>query len=247
MSANLIDNGDSLCALLDSIQPPSPARSLIFIDLEGVDLSHHGSVAVMQILIPPAATVHLLDVHVLGHQAFDTAATNGLTLRNVLQSQQYAKVFFDVRNDSDALYAHFGIDLRGVIDLQLLEFATRPFAGRLVNGLARCISNDAGLGWKERNEWQRIKLAGQRLFAPEKGGSYDVFLTRQMPGELVQYCVQDVLLLPKLLHEYGGRLDRRAAVGLHEEALRRVALSQSPNFNGKGRHMALGPTLRKSA
>jgi hypothetical protein len=31
-------------------------------------------------------------------------------------------VFFDLRNDSDALYAHYGIKLNFVIDVQLLEF-----------------------------------------------------------------------------------------------------------------------------
>ncbi len=246
MSANLIDTEDQVRPLIENIRSKEPGKPLIFVDLEGVDLSRHGSIAIMQILIPPSPIVHLLDVHVLERQAFDTAGSDGLTLRSVLESEDYSKVFFDVRNDSDALHAHFGIDLHGVIDLQLLEFATRGFGGRLLNGLAKCISNDTQLDWKQQSEWQRVKNAGRQLFAPERGGSYDVFLARPLPDDLVQYCVQDVMLLPRLLSKYGGSLKREAAAGLHEEALRRVTLSQSDGFNGKGRHMAVGPTLSKA-
>ena len=185
-------------------------------------------------------------MHTLQRQAFETAGANDQTLRSILESEQYPNIFFDVRNHSDALYAHFGVNLRGVIDLQLLEFATRVFRGNLVDGLARCISNDAQLDWAKRNEWQRVKNAGQKLCAPEKGGSYGVFLVRPLRDEIVQYCFQDVMILPQLLGKYGSLLKRDAAAGVNEEALRRITRSQSSGFNGKGRHMAVGPTLSKT-
>jgi hypothetical protein len=37
--------------------------------------------------------------------AFSTAGTNGQTLKTILESETIPKVFFDVRNDSDALYS----------------------------------------------------------------------------------------------------------------------------------------------
>jgi 3'-5' exonuclease len=64
-------------------------------------------------------------------QAFETAGPGGQTLRAILESSYYPKVFFDARNDSDALNSHFEIGLRGVVDLQLLEFTSRPQRGRL--------------------------------------------------------------------------------------------------------------------
>jgi exonuclease 3'-5' domain-containing protein 1 len=66
--------------------------------------------------------------------------------RGILESKDYLKVFFDVRNDSDAMYSHYQISLGGVIDLQLLEFASRSRKGRFIKGLAKCISEDGSLG-----------------------------------------------------------------------------------------------------
>ncbi|KAL2060851.1 hypothetical protein VTL71DRAFT_8903 [Oculimacula yallundae] len=43
------------------------------------------------------------------------------TLKEILECPDITKIFFDVRNDADALFAHFGIHLRGTLDLQLLE------------------------------------------------------------------------------------------------------------------------------
>jgi hypothetical protein len=54
-----------------------------------------------------------------------TAGTNGQTLKMIFESETIQKVFFDVRNDSDALYYHFGISLAGVHDIQVMEFAVR--------------------------------------------------------------------------------------------------------------------------
>jgi exonuclease 3'-5' domain-containing protein 1 len=55
--------------------------------------------------------VYLIDVHTLGEEAFDTAGVGEITLKDILQDEEIPKVFFDVRNDSDALFSHFGIAL----------------------------------------------------------------------------------------------------------------------------------------
>ena len=57
MSANLLDTEAAVRSLVDDIQSRAPEKSLIFVDLEGVDLSRYGSIAVMQIFIPSS---HLL-------------------------------------------------------------------------------------------------------------------------------------------------------------------------------------------
>jgi exonuclease 3'-5' domain-containing protein 1 len=52
-----------------------------------------------------------------------------------------------------------------------MELATRNYSKRCVNGLARCIENDAAMTFSERNSWKLGKEKGLNLFAPERGGS----------------------------------------------------------------------------
>ncbi|KAL8948658.1 MAG: hypothetical protein Q9222_005169 [Ikaeria aurantiellina] len=95
---------------------------------------------------PPLDCTYLIDIHTLGGRAFTTIDPNtAQTLKAILESDGIPKVFFDVRNDSDALYAHYGIKLAGIKDLQLMELATRAFNKKFVNGLSKCIDKDAGL------------------------------------------------------------------------------------------------------
>lgn len=85
---------------------------------------------------------YLIDVHLLGSQAFEFGIEPGISLTSILESSSIFKVFFDVRNDSDALHTHFGVHVAGIIDLQVLEYATRRPRGGFVNGLAKCIEKD---------------------------------------------------------------------------------------------------------
>ncbi|KIV84210.1 hypothetical protein PV11_00002 [Exophiala sideris] len=45
-------------------------KSLIFVDLDGVNLSRDGSVAIMQVLVPPNPTVHVIDMNLLQDKGF---------------------------------------------------------------------------------------------------------------------------------------------------------------------------------
>ncbi|ETN43949.1 uncharacterized protein HMPREF1541_11080 [Cyphellophora europaea CBS 101466] len=240
MPTKVIDNADSVREVVQEVTSRNKIP-LIFIDLEGENLSRHGSIAIVSVLIPPNPTIYLLDVHELQSRAFDTAAAGGLTWRSILESEEHPKVFFDVRNDSDALYSHFSIALRGVVDLQLLEFATRPGRGRYVKGLSKCILESSFLSAEERSSWRRGKDEGIKQFAPEHGGTYRVFFKRPLSTALQSYCAEDVLKLPGLLSAYSGTIKPHLAAQVGEEALHRVTLSQGVYFNGKGKHMAVGP------
>jgi exonuclease 3'-5' domain-containing protein 1 len=170
------------------------------------------------------------------------SAKTGTTLKAILQSSKYPKVFFDLRNDSDALYAHYRAKLNCVIDVQLLEFGTRPRTGRFLKGLAKSIAEDSGLGHREIREWQASKELGHDMFDPKKGGSYGVFNHRPLYKAIVDYCARDMLLLPLLLQVYSGRLRGCGilAWAIKLEAEQRVAVSQHADFNGRGQHMAVG-------
>lgn len=243
MAVTVVDSVESIRNLIKEIEGLASEPHFLFMDLEGVNLSRHGSIAILQVFVPATDSVYLVDVLTLQSQAFKTPGVTGTTLKTILESSSIPKVCFDIRNDSDALFSHFQINVHGIVDLQLLEFATRPFRGRFLNGLSKCISQMTGTDRAERVEYHRIKDAGQALFAPERGGTYEVFNQRPIPQAIIDYCAQDVTILPKLLTTYAARLTDDLATQVHEETLRRISLSQSPSFNGKGMHMAVGPSF----
>jgi exonuclease 3'-5' domain-containing protein 1 len=237
--STLVDTPAAIASLVDSLsdlpdQPPS-----IYVDLEGFNLSRHGSISILQIHVLPTNLTYLIDVYTLGKQVFSTIASNERTLKSIFESTTIPKAFFDIRNDSDALYSLYGVKVAGIHDIQLMELATRSFSKRCINGLAKCIERDIPMN--ERREWMVTKERGRRLFAPECGGSYEVFNTRPLPDSIREYCMQDVQLLPRLWVHYSSKMTPQWRTKVENATQDRIQLSQSANFNGKGRHMALGP------
>ncbi|TKX18744.1 3'-5' exonuclease-like protein 3 [Elsinoe australis] len=192
-------------------------------------------------LLEPRKEVYLVDVTTLGPSAFVTSDKNGRNLKAILESSEIIKVFFDIRNDSDALFSLYNISVAGIEDLQLMELASRAFNRRNVNGLARCIERDGTMTYAEKRQWQRVKDRGKDLFDPARGGSYAVFDQRPLSEEMKSYCVQDVTFMPLLRKTYQLRLCDAWRRKIAEETKARILTSQSPKFQGKGRHMAMGP------
>lgn len=182
------------------------SKPWLFIDLEGQSLSRHGSISLLTVLVYGADCVHcvyIIGIHLLQSAAFQTKGLYGKSLKDILESPGYVKVFFDVGRDSDALFAHYGIELKGVRDLQLMESATRPTteARRYLSSLSDCVESlikDA----EERNSWTRHKDEGERLWSPLKGGSYEAFNIRPLPDKLMAYCAGNVQQLPALYLRY---------------------------------------------
>ena len=241
LPTGLVDTCTAVADLIDAIAnlPTSPPS--LYIDLEGVNLSRHGSVSILQVHFSPDNRTYLIDIHTLGDKAFSTAGASGQTLKGILESDSIPKVFFDVRNDSDALFSHFRISLAGVHDIQLMELATRTFSRRCVNGLAKCIERGISLTVSEREVWKETKEKGLVLFAPERGGSYEVFNARPLPEDVMLYCIQDVHFMPKLWRHYNDKMTVIWAAKVQQATRERVALSQTATYNGKGKHMALAP------
>jgi exonuclease 3'-5' domain-containing protein 1 len=195
--------------------------------------------------VQPQNCVYLIDVHKLQAAAFITAAADGTTLKSVLESPEIVKVFFDLRNDSDALHHHFGVRLSGVEDIQLMENATRPlFRRRFLNGLDRCITNDAPISLVEKQNWKAAKEKGLELFHPSRGGSYDVFNARPINEDIERYCVIDVQFLPLLRNLYWGRLNDAWKMKVMDETKKRVQDSQSPAYQPQSEDKKFGPWER---
>jgi exonuclease 3'-5' domain-containing protein 1 len=237
-----VNNATAIAELVDSLDGPPTVQPSIFIDLEGVNLSRHGTISIMQVYYLPIKCTYLIDVYTLGDKCFSTPGRNGRTLKEILESDSVTKVFFDVRNDSDALHGNYQIKLAGIHDLQLMELSTRSFSRRCVNGLSKCIERDAPLSIQERLAWVQTKESGLRLFAPEKGGRYEVFNERPLPDAIKFYCAQDVQILPRLWDYYDGKMGQKWREKMIAASKARVQSSQSATYNGKGRHMALAPT-----
>jgi hypothetical protein len=132
--ALLIDSIESLDTFLqDLIEAVHSQTPTLYVDLEGIRLSRNGSVSLLTLLIHSNGKpdrVYLVDIHTLGALAFTMVSnlstdTEIRTLKDVLENRRVPKVFFDVRNDSDALFSHFDIRMKGIIDLQLMENASR--------------------------------------------------------------------------------------------------------------------------
>ncbi|KAH6627396.1 ribonuclease H-like domain-containing protein [Chaetomium tenue] len=238
---DMVDTTAKLSKMLDTLDGlPTEPPSLYF-DLEGENLSRHGSVSILQLHVLPSSRTYLVDVHTLQHTAFSTCGGNGRTLRELLECDGIPKVFFDVRNDSDALYSHFNIRLARIQDLQLMELATRTFSKKYITGLSKCIERDACLPAAELITWKAVKDAGVKLFAPDYDGSYTVFAKRPLCDAIKLYYAQDAQILPRLWSQYNARMAPAWARKVHETSKERVTLSQTATFNGKGRHMALAP------
>jgi exonuclease 3'-5' domain-containing protein 1 len=117
----MIDNATALKAFIDGLDKDS----ILYVDLEGNNLSRHGTLSLITVLVEPRHTVHLVDVTTLGKEAFSVSGTNEKTLQQILESRDIIKVFYDIRNDSDALFSLFGVRVGGIEDLQLMELGGR--------------------------------------------------------------------------------------------------------------------------
>ena len=218
----------------------------MYIDLEGVDLCREGTISILTLLVNTGVPkVYLVDVHVLGAQAFNTTGVEKKTLKDILQDANIPKVFFDVRNDSDALFAHFGVALQEMEDVQLMESAARKTtqSRRCLSGLAKCIKDNSHVVFSgsELQSWKQAKEKGQRLFKREYGGSYEIFNQRPIPEEILSYCVGDVQCLPALRDLFWKTQTARWQRLVKEESKKRVAASQRPEYRPHGRDRTLAP------
>lgn len=259
IKTNEVTDGTSDCYWINTIDllsavipilcdlPTSPPS--LYVDLEGVDLGKNGTICLMQIYVLPLKRTYLIDVHVLGAAAFKTKAAAASTpvstptLKDILESHNIPKCLFDCRADSNAMYYLYGISVQGIQDLQLMEYAIRDWGyGKMyLNGLARCIEYDAGLSLKAVETFRERKKEGARLFAPEKGGSYEVFAERPMKAEILDYCIQDVRYLPELWFRYQEQMSPRVKALVMFATLSRVVQSRRPEYNPRDRRNCRGP------
>lgn len=145
-----------------------------------------------------------------------------------------------MRNDSDALDSHYGISLRCIDDLQLMELATRSGPRTRLNGLARCIRNHSGISSAQLERARDVKEAGTKLFLPDKGGGYEVFNQRPLEPIVQEYCILDVVHMPALWNAYRRRVPPFWKMMVKEAGEERVRESQEAGYEPNGEHKMYG-------
>ncbi|KAJ5673430.1 hypothetical protein N7507_002557 [Penicillium longicatenatum] len=241
-SREFVDTDSKIASLVAKLQDLPTNPPSLYIDIKGINLSRHGSISILQIYILPLDETYLVDIYSLQERAFLAMASHkGRDLLGILESPDIPKVFFDVRNDSDALFSHFNVKLAGVIDLQLMELATSSFPRRYVSGLEKCLEREASLTAREFQIWRASKEKGPKLFDPKRGGSYEVLDTRPLPKDIKEYCVQDVRYLSRLWVQYDQKISPAWAKKVTAETLNRVKQSQAATYDAKGEWKKLAP------
>ncbi|KAH8742804.1 ribonuclease H-like domain-containing protein [Diaporthe sp. PMI_573] len=230
-AATLISTTAELKAYVSSI-PPS---STLYLDLEGKSLCRHGTISLMTILPHPEGVLRLVDVLSLGESAFTTTSKDGKSLKSIFEDPGIPKCFWDLRNDADALWALYKVGLAGVIDIQLLENASRIGDKTYLCGLEKAIRLDMKLGFTELNRWTSSKREIKSLM------SANVFTIRPVEAKTVQYCTDDVIYLPALHDFYLRRISSDWLAKAEEESTRRVDEAHAPTYEPQSATKTLGP------
>ena len=211
VTKTLVDTTRSLKEMIDFLKS-LPSLTLC-IDLEGEQLSKYGAIVTLQLLMElnTGPRAFIVDVWVLKARAFETPGkeSSSWTFKKILEDQSIPKFFWDCRMDSEALYWQYGISLTSVIDLQLMEVASRGSgqSKRLIGGYESAVLNDITLNETEALEMSKIKNEVQALFIPDLGGSWIHIKWRPMSEKLLAYCVGDIKYMPMLYRQYAFDLE----------------------------------------
>ncbi|KAF4677815.1 hypothetical protein FOL47_009726 [Perkinsus chesapeaki] len=227
----LVDDFGSLMNLLYQLSKLERIASngkptAMAVDFEGLNLSRDGAMSLAQLCLSSnPKSVYVVDITRLGFHAFHATTHTGTSLKSVMEDTRIEKVFYDPRNDVDALYYQFNVAPQNVFDLQLAEVALRRARGltvRYVIGLFKCLISQPELFTQPAmmDFAQRINDAGKALYEPSHGGSFKVFTQRPLHTSIIVYASHDVrYLLPlkelftKQLKEAGDDLYERVCGG----------------------------------
>jgi exonuclease 3'-5' domain-containing protein 1 len=198
INAFVVDDEESFKSMLEKMKTDLKKINRINVDFEGIDLSKDGRVCLGQFHVAETTDVYIVDFIKISNPF--TFCDSGLG--DLMKSFDYVKVFFDPRNDMDAICNQFNAQVNNVICLQLSEVAFRRYSRKLtvkfIMGLGKVMDNYIKFN-SNKKVITEIKTNGKFLFYPEHGGSFDRFLERPLQTNIVEYCVVDVFYFDQLL------------------------------------------------
>eukprot|EP00930_Biecheleria_cincta_P030460 TRINITY_DN21102_c0_g2_i2.p1 TRINITY_DN21102_c0_g2~~TRINITY_DN21102_c0_g2_i2.p1 ORF type:complete len:332 (-),score=69.35 TRINITY_DN21102_c0_g2_i2:115-1110(-) len=187
--------------VVDTVQLCQAAVAELFrekevaVDIEGVELGRRGEICLIQITGASSDIVYLFDIFVLRDKTFGEGG-----LKKLLETEEVAKLFFDVRADCDALHHIFGVNVCAAYDVQVLwhvrfQHPDDVYLQGLKKVQTKFLEQSKVLTPRSMRKIDSIKDAGQKMFVPELGGSYEVWKQRPFPPELLEYAAADVKFL----------------------------------------------------
>jgi hypothetical protein len=122
-----------------------------------------------------------------------------------MKSSSIIKVFYDPRNDMDALCNKFNIIVNNIICLQLCHLAYRRYKERrltrYVFGLTKTIQCYIESNHKKEIA-MNIRDDAKHILDPKFGDNYHQFAIRPLDLKLIEYCIVDVFYFDQLLEKF---------------------------------------------
>jgi len=169
--------------------------SKVAFDAEGVQLGRNGALTIATFSGVGTEDTYVVDVQALGGAR--VFAEHLPSFRAVLENPTVAKITFDCRNDSDALFHQFGVTLRGVLELQVLDQAVRIQKGEAPP--VRCIYVvNGGVPYL-----QSMAMVSQRysVHSAKLTVSHAQWDKRPLSETAIEYASVDALIIKQLLAE----------------------------------------------
>ncbi len=201
--------------LVRAVEDISSSNAFAF-DCEGVDLGRSGPLTIATFSSLDSSTIYVIDVQVIG--ADRVFSKSKPSCRALLESNK-AKVMFDCRSDSDALFHQFGVKLSGVLDMQIFDQAVRIYNGEALP--ERCgylyppyiprLSN-------MNNVASRYGLSTAKMSAPHVYNA-KVWSQRPLDAKAVAYAAQDAHIIKLIYRAAKDRVPSTSASGDGRTAL----------------------------
>ncbi|KAL2060643.1 hypothetical protein VTL71DRAFT_9284 [Oculimacula yallundae] len=181
-----------------SIVPSTREVPQLALDSEGNNLGRNGTLTLLQLYVRCFDHTYVFDILELGKEvALDTKSADGSSLRGLLESPKHFQVWWDPRNDQDALFHLLGVTLPAgrVLNLALIAVGVigyergRGYSHRI--SLINCIGTE-GTAWMTENalkEWLQISWSAK---AELQACDYDCFDERPLSAENWGYAADDV-------------------------------------------------------
>ncbi|OAL69999.1 hypothetical protein A7D00_5528 [Trichophyton violaceum] len=244
-----VDSVSELQRFLSSLREIDMDPVPLFVEFKGRDISCNGSLSIISIFVRPENVIYPINVHALGKNiTFSTEDSTGATLAEILECPVLRKAVFDVRGPSNLLFHQHNIHLDGIVDIQLMELATRNGSKKFLRGLATCVRNDSPLSAMEKSRWEEYDQDRREIFFPEMtdDSSFAKLWTKNRPlTQMEDHCAYSMAALSGLYDVYDARL-RQGATNFRKteilsETKARINSTKQEGFDVYDRTNAYGP------
>ena len=193
-------DAENMQKMLTKLAALPPNKPYISFDMEANNLGHSSPLCTIQIRDNLNEHSYLVDLLVLGKKAFTTTSLDGTkTFKDILESPDYQKLIFDVRQDSCTLFANAGVKLQGCIDIQVMYLLTYDWPPTYRSGMAGVAELVCDLPADAMAKWQANKS-----FRPS---SHKMWEQRPLSAQAKAYAIGDVEVLYHMHERIHERLN----------------------------------------